>query len=122
MTSEKTVVDPTPIEQAKQLKLEDVWAALPYRVRSNPVIMVDLDKADCERAPATYKNFFWDPRIKKRQISLDQLLTLMLALYLQKGGSEPKVFERRWRQQLTNMPPATNLKRPRNEAQSTSDR
>ena len=111
----KTVVDPTLIEQAKQLKREDVWAALPYRVRSNPFLMVDLDKADCERAPAAYKDFFWDPRVKQRRISLDQLLTLMLALYLQKGGSEPKVFEHRWRKQLTNRPRATHLERPRHE-------
>ena len=55
VTTAKIVVAPTLIEQAKQLKREDVWAALPYRVRSNPFIMVDLDKADCERAPAAYK-------------------------------------------------------------------
>ena len=66
MTTAKTVVDPTLIEQAKQLKREDVWAALP-----NPFLMVDLDKADCERAPAAYKDFFWDPRVKQRRISLD---------------------------------------------------
>lgn len=103
-TSERTLIDP-----ARRLSIDQIYAALPDRCSSNPAIMKRLDEAGYELAPATYKDMFWEPdpdgRGMRHSIPIKQLLTLMLALYLHKGGPEPEVFESRWSAILSgNMP------------------
>ena len=100
MTVAATTAKASLIDQARALTLEQVYAHLPERCRANAAIMKRLDKAGYELAPAAFKDMFWEPdpdgRGMRHSMPTNKLLTLMLALYLQKGGQEPEVFERRW--------------------------
>ncbi|MGF1523676.1 MAG: hypothetical protein ACFBSF_15270 [Leptolyngbyaceae cyanobacterium] len=75
------------------LAIEDVWAALPEQVRSNPSSMERLQTASPKLAVAAYTDFFWEdnpdsPGRRRRSLPTDQLLSLMMRLYIHQGGTE----------------------------------
>ena len=84
----------TIVEQAQRLTLDDVWAALPERIQQNETIMQRLQAAGPKLAAATYKDMFWitdpDGRGMVRSIPDEELLPLMVGLYLHQGGDDPQ--------------------------------
>jgi hypothetical protein len=84
-----------------QPTLDQVWAALPERIRQNEGIMQRLQTAPPRLAAAIYKDMFWitdpDGRGMVRSISDDELLPLMLALYSHQGGTDLQAEAEFWR-------------------------
>ncbi|MEM9005133.1 MAG: hypothetical protein AAGE59_16615 [Cyanobacteria bacterium P01_F01_bin.86] len=75
------------------ITIEDVWAALPEQVRANPSSMERLQTVDPKLAVAAYTDFFWEdnpdaPGRRRRSLPADQLLSLMMRLYIHRGGTE----------------------------------
>ena len=75
------------------VSIEDVWAALPERIRSNPSSMSRLQDSGPHRAVANYIDHLWEdnpdrPGRRRRSLPTDQLLSLMMRLYIHRGGTE----------------------------------
>ena len=90
-TDEHTMI----LAKAKALSIEDVWAALPEEIQGHSAIMERLKNADPRRAAASYKDYFWednpnDAGRKRHSLPDEQLLSLMICLYLHRGGTEPE--------------------------------
>lgn len=75
--------------------IDEVWAALPEKARANLYVIDRIKSSGPRLAAATYKDFFWmqNPSDRGMIHSLpdDQLLRLMIALYVYQGGDEPAV-------------------------------
>jgi hypothetical protein len=74
--------------------IEEAIAALPERVRGNAGCMARLQCNDPELAMARFKDHFWkadpDGRGMVHSLPDDELLSFMLAVYVNQGGQAPE--------------------------------
>ncbi|MEM9945373.1 MAG: hypothetical protein AAF810_04845 [Cyanobacteria bacterium P01_D01_bin.36] len=90
------------IEQARSLTIDDVWAALPERIRANDAIMRRIQSADPKLASVTFGDYFWeddpdDIGRRRRSLPPNKLIPLAICLYLHQGGKDPEDELRFWK-------------------------
>ena len=84
------------------VSIEDVWKALPETVRENPNTLKKLQDSTPQRATADYTDFFWEdnpdaPGRRRRSLPSDQLLSLMMRLYIHLGGEDTETELAFWK-------------------------
>ncbi|MEO0533285.1 MAG: hypothetical protein AAF215_05405 [Cyanobacteria bacterium P01_A01_bin.123] len=103
MTAATTIDRPIDlIEQARSLSIDDVWAALPERVRANDAIMNRIQSADPKLAAVSFSDYLWeddpnDTGRRRRSLPPEKLIPLALCLYLHQGGKDPEDELRFWK-------------------------
>lgn len=103
MTGATTINKPIDlIKEARSRSIDDVWAALPERIRANDAIMDRIQAADPKLASVSFGDYFWeddpaDPGRKRRSLPPEKLIPLALCLYLHQGGKDPEDELRFWK-------------------------